>query len=113
MIKALLFNAAGIVIYLLIASTTWNQEKTPLLFRTSDDALRWAQWCLPVLGFFALVNVAWLIGIVMRRRQSPVLASLCAWCAVIASWAGAYNYSLHRLTYESHPLSEEVLKELK
>ncbi len=71
MVKALPVNVAGILIYLWLASTTWNQETTPLLFRTNDAALRWVQLCLPVLGFFALVNVIWLIGIAMRRRQNP------------------------------------------
>ena len=113
MIKALLVNLAGTLIYLLLASTTWHQVEIPLLSRTEDDVIRWVQWCLPALGIFAVANVIWLMAIVWRWRQSPILTNLGVWCAVIAIWAGTFKYSLYRIGYESHPNPPEELDDSK
>ena len=110
MIKALGVNLAGILIYLILASTTWNQEEIPLISRTEDDVIRWVQWCLPVLCIFAVANVVWLMAIAWRWRQPPLMKNLGIWCAVIALWAGTFKYSLYRIRYESHPNPPEELE---
>ncbi|WP_137861562.1 MULTISPECIES: hypothetical protein [unclassified Sphingomonas] len=80
----LLANAAGIGLFLVLASQSWIEpELTDVPDASAGDALVWIVEAAPVFGAFALVNAIWLVWAGGRGRWLSVLLI----AAILGCWA--------------------------
>jgi hypothetical protein len=74
-------NAAGIVLYVALASRGWRIPQEHGLVPVTGEPFVWAL-ALPVLGTFLLTNIIW-GGLLLYRRESK--RSLC-WLVTVGIW---------------------------
>jgi hypothetical protein len=83
----LLFNCAGVAIYLLRASHSWAMPQERGLHATTGEPFVWALGVLPVWLVFGLLNLIWGTFILARRKWgSGSLWFVAASIWLIAVW---------------------------
>jgi hypothetical protein len=88
----LLSNAAGILLYLRLASRSWRIPQEHGMIPITGEPLVWAL-ALPVLGVFLLADLVW-GGLLLRRRERK---RGLWWLVTAAVWllAIAIDFSRH------------------
>lgn len=97
------------ICYLALASKTWNQESTPLLFRNNTDLVFWLTYCLPIIGIFTLINLIAVVRSAFSQSREAKVSWLLICSVNLLSWGILHYYWLYRFKYEREPIDEAIL----
>lgn len=92
----LLTNTIGVFIYLYFASRIWAPYGEEGLLGGSGDPIIWGLTAFPVLAFFSIVNLVWVILILYRFRDNRDWRSLVIWFVVLIFWGCTLGYDYSR-----------------
>lgn len=92
----IVLNAIGIVMYLYAASNTWAPHGEEALLGGPGDPIIWSLSAFPILLVASILNLAWMVLILLRSRQSRNWHALAVWVAVVMLWAGVFAYDHSR-----------------
>ncbi len=89
-------NAAGIAVYLYLASKLWvvpGEEGTP---GGPGEAFYWLLCLVPVLGLFLTFNIVALFAVLLRGSAKRLSVALLVWAIVASLWVGTLAVDHYR-----------------